>query len=110
MVSKKLQLPLILFALIGATSCSQSAYNWSNEDINEFIETCKVLGAGMFPDGFDTSRYCRCTINRISESMTVDDAADASVEMLIGIENPSNLQGNSKIYFDVVKECMNKNS
>ena len=110
MALKKLRLPLILIALIGATSCSQSAYNWSKDDINESIEVCETMGEGMFPDGFDTSRYCRCTISRISESMTVDDAAEASVEMLIGIENPSNLQGNSKIYFDVVKECMNKNS
>ena len=110
MALKKLRLPLILIALIGATSCSQSAYNWSNDDINESIETCNLLGEGMFPDGFDTSGYCRCTVNRISESMTFDDATEASVEMLIDIENPSNLQGNAKTYFDVVKECMNKNS
>ena len=110
MALKKLRLPLILIALIGATSCSQSAYNWSNDDINESIEVCETMGEGMFPDGFDTSRYCRCTISRISESMTVDDAAEASVEMLVDTENPSHLQGNAKLYFNVVKECINNNS
>ena len=67
-----------------------------------------MMGEGSFPEGFDTSNYCQCATTRISNSMTVEDAADASVDMLMNIDDPSALQGNAKLYFDIVQECVQK--
>ena len=66
------------------------------------------MGEGSFPKGFDTPQYCKCATNLISKSMTVDDAAEASLEMLMNMDNPGKLKGNSKLYFQAVKECVQR--
>ena len=101
-----------LFSVIVATSliasCSQSKYNWTAGEISDGIEMCETMGEGSFPEGFDTSQYCQCATNQISNSMTVDDAADASIDMMMNIDDPSTLKGNSKLYWEIVKECVKK--
>ena len=105
---KHLRLFFIIVAAIPIASCSHSKYGWTAGEISYGIEMCEIIGEGSFPEGFDTSQYCQCTTNQLSNSMTVDDAGYASINMITNIDNPSTLKGNSKLYFEIIQDCIKK--
>ena len=105
---KNLRLFLIILTTFHITSCGQSKYNWSADEISYSIEMCEIMAEGSFPKGFDTSQYCQCSVNQISNSMSVDDASTASIDMITSIDNLNTLKGNSKLYFEIVEECVKK--
>ena len=98
----------MIVAAIHIISCSRSTYNWTSDEISEAIEVCEIMGEGSFPEGFDTFQYCQCSVNQFSNSMTIDDASDASIDMITNIDTPNVLEGNSKLYFEIAQDCVNK--